>query len=555
MTKLAVTNMFNNPGVAWGGGRIAFKFDPAWTDGINRFTGLIEGIYSPGTNSWKDLGGGTLYVPGADIGLSVDPPNVEISGYLMTVTGVQVDFGNTTVWRTRIVASAAGVWDFNTNGIPPVIVTSPGLPAVQVTMADVLTTIATQVPAATDSVQGKIEIATNAETLAFADATRATTPANLGAVRNVANGIAGLGADNLLPALRTRGLKTWPGLISQTAMLALAATAGDQVVRADDGKTYRLNVEPATTLANWEPVAEKYNPATKILAAGSIELGDTDGSSANILSVRPVALNQSRMYLMPRGAPTGNVVAALKIFDADFRAQQESGGGALLTYRDLGLYYDAANDVQILNTKRTVAGVPSTGAAVTNLSIGFQDAPYIDFDFALGNPGIKLRRPGAITWGTSLTGATNYPSIEMVTAWITNIGVSNTGVLRVKNAPFVTEQGLRIMGAGIITGSGSGVEHAWDGVTGSIKTVNRVTNAFLPFLLQASTIQIKGLGSTAATTLLQSGTTGLQLTVDRTTTAARPTGIPAGTHIFDTTLVKPIWYDGAVWKDATGATV
>jgi hypothetical protein len=38
------------------------------------------------------------------------------------------------------------------------------------------------------------------------------------------------------------------------------------------------------------------------------------------------------------------------------------------------------------------------------------------------------------------------------------------------------------------------------------------------------------------------------------TTALRPTkGLYPGRTYFDTTLVIPIWYDGAQWIDATGA--
>lgn len=39
------------------------------------------------------------------------------------------------------------------------------------------------------------------------------------------------------------------------------------------------------------------------------------------------------------------------------------------------------------------------------------------------------------------------------------------------------------------------------------------------------------------------------------TTAERPTGRAVGTMYFDTTLGKPIWYNGADWVDATGAVV
>ena len=36
---------------------------------------------------------------------------------------------------------------------------------------------------------------------------------------------------------------------------------------------------------------------------------------------------------------------------------------------------------------------------------------------------------------------------------------------------------------------------------------------------------------------------------------SRPTGIEAGFQYFDTTLNKPIWWNGSAWVDATGATV
>lgn len=50
--------------------------------------------------------------------------------------------------------------------------------------------------------------------------------------------------------------------------------------------------------------------------------------------------------------------------------------------------------------------------------------------------------------------------------------------------------------------------------------------------------------------LMKEGVSGnAQATVDR------PTGIKSGTMTFDTTLGKPIWWDGSVWVDATGLTV
>lgn len=45
-------------------------------------------------------------------------------------------------------------------------------------------------------------------------------------------------------------------------------------------------------------------------------------------------------------------------------------------------------------------------------------------------------------------------------------------------------------------------------------------------------------------------------TVSSGTTASRPTGsLPVGFQYFDTTLNKPIWWNGSVWKDSSGTTV
>lgn len=51
--------------------------------------------------------------------------------------------------------------------------------------------------------------------------------------------------------------------------------------------------------------------------------------------------------------------------------------------------------------------------------------------------------------------------------------------------------------------------------------------------------------------------TGTQVLPFATTgiTSRRPTGIEKGYSFYDTTLNKPIWWNGTVWKDATGITV
>lgn len=43
--------------------------------------------------------------------------------------------------------------------------------------------------------------------------------------------------------------------------------------------------------------------------------------------------------------------------------------------------------------------------------------------------------------------------------------------------------------------------------------------------------------------------------IDSGISGNRPTGVAIGYDYFDTTLGKPIWWDGTVWKDAAGTTV
>jgi hypothetical protein len=47
------------------------------------------------------------------------------------------------------------------------------------------------------------------------------------------------------------------------------------------------------------------------------------------------------------------------------------------------------------------------------------------------------------------------------------------------------------------------------------------------------------------------------LSVQAVSTGARPTAssVPAGTHIYDSTLGKPIWSNGTNWTDAAGTVV
>ena len=86
-----------------------------------------------------------------------------------------------------------------------------------------------------------------------------------------------------------------------------------------------------------------------------------------------------------------------------------------------------------------------------------------------------------------------------------------------------------------------------------------IARAVTRLLLYASLIPsadaAKSLGS--ATARWVNGFFSSYVRIGTTTTAARPAAATAGAgaHMFDTTIGKPIWSDGAAWRDATGAAV
>lgn len=92
----------------------------------------------------------------------------------------------------------------------------------------------------------------------------------------------------------------------------------------------------------------------------------------------------------------------------------------------------------------------------------------------------------------------------------------------------------------------------------AVAVVDSVTTSGTPVTLQLETERADGYfvrGRRGETTRFEVRADGL-ISGGSSITAARPTGtIRVGAQRFDTTLGKPIWWKGAAWVDATGATV
>jgi len=150
------------------------------------------------------------------------------------------------------------------------------------------------VPAASETVQGTVELATAAETTAGTDNTRAVHPAGLKVELDKKADAASLGyfatgtdAANLtgtvpsaaLPPLAVTNVSI---VASEAEMLDLTAEEGDVAKRSDTGRTYFLAASPASTLENWVEVTASGDVTSVAGRVGAVTLTKTDVDLANV---------------------------------------------------------------------------------------------------------------------------------------------------------------------------------------------------------------------------------------------------------------------------------
>jgi hypothetical protein len=129
-------------------------------------------------------------------------------------------------------------------------------------------------------------LSTDAATKAYADLMIPLTQ------KGVANGVAELDADGLVPVhhLPALSITTTQVVSSQAAMLALTAQTGDVAVRTDVNKSFILTATPATTLGNWQ---ELLTPTDSVISVdgqtGAVNLSSTYATVANAANKLPLA--------------------------------------------------------------------------------------------------------------------------------------------------------------------------------------------------------------------------------------------------------------------------
>lgn len=230
--------------------------------------------------------------------------------------------------------------------------------------------------AASETVAGILEIATQGETTTGTDDARAVTPlklvqkltawaqplsSNLTTLAGVASGTFGrtlLGSADAAAAKTSLGLATvatsgsasdittgtlptsvLPPLainetyvvVSQAAMLALTAQRGDVAIRTDTGRTYILSSDSPTTLADWKLLTAAGDVVSVAGRVGAVTLTKTDVGLANVDNTadadKPVSTAQA----------TADSLRLLKTANLSDLANAATARGNLSVYSQLEL--------------------------------------------------------------------------------------------------------------------------------------------------------------------------------------------------------------------------
>lgn len=130
MAAIELENIFNPPpGLFWVAGFIEFRGSADWTDGAYRPAYPIQGVLNAlGTGFVVPGTALKVQVPGADIGVTVDPPELILRFQLTDSSGAVKD-NLSNPWRLKVSASSLGKWDIRASVKILGFVDNPGVPA------------------------------------------------------------------------------------------------------------------------------------------------------------------------------------------------------------------------------------------------------------------------------------------------------------------------------------------------------------------------------------------------------------------------------------------
>lgn len=262
----------------------------------------------------------------------------------------------------------------------------------------------------------------------------------LSAQKGQANGFASLDANGKLlnsqvPAL---ALVDTYVVTSQAAMLALPAEQGDVAIRNDESKTYILQSNPSTTLANWVPLKTPQSPVESVngqtgivsLNKADINLGNVDNTSDQnkpVSTATQMALNNK--LGLTGGTMTGSINASGIDNYGPTKIRGNFDGIDAISF-NVPTYTTTTNGNAVASTKFVqdrLASGQSIGANAASATLwnSLDFSPTISGtpDFLLGyyGSGAAVRRLTLSTLGTAL-GINDGSSLNNVASSATNWG-------------------------------------------------------------------------------------------------------------------------------------
>jgi hypothetical protein len=221
-------------------------------------------------------------------------------------------------------------------------------------------------PDATETVKGKLELASQAETNTGTDDTRGLTPLKLATYIGLRH-------------------NTFESVASQAAMLALSAKKGDIAKRTDlnPDTSYRLTAEPASTPSNWTPIG--------VLESGVSDHGALSGlGDDDHTQYHNNARGDARYYTQTQldaslagKASTGSVTTVQTNLDNHTNDTSDAHDASSISFSPTGSV--AATDVQ--GAIAEVASEGGGGSAYTPSWVG-QSTGAIFSNYGDGNPAL-----------------------------------------------------------------------------------------------------------------------------------------------------------------------
>ncbi len=234
------------------------------------------------------------------------------------------------------------------------------------------------------------------------------------AEKGAANGVATLDANSRIPINQLPALAITDTYVvaDEAAMLALTAERGDTAIRTDVSKSFILQTEPASTLANWKELLTPTSPVQSVagktgavtLVAADVGLGSVNNtadaakvvaSAAKLTTARTIALSGGAVGTATAFDGTANISIAVTSLDAT----------ALTGTAAVNTTGNAATATK-LQTPRTINGVAFDGTANVTIDAGMKfdnvtasKTMVANTFYAVASSGVTLTVPATMASG------------------------------------------------------------------------------------------------------------------------------------------------------------